>query len=370
MLFSVSALAEGFDEPTVNALVLIRPTKSRSLYKQIIGRGLRIAPDKDKCLILDCADVITKIGYPTDEVKPVKHRKFKQNKCKICNTDTQEISRKVIKNDNQVITIITHRCQNNHQFETESEINPPACESCNYVFKKGCDFKEIDNQYIIYHLCPQCNTEKIIRTLDKMNFDKFIKIESQTKSTFELINKIKKYTPPELEENMQKFVNYIMNKIHKDNQHHVITNLYQTVAKTQDLDIIKQNIRKSLVESALRTNKYDNVGSELLGICLSKTQDINNIICIYNSRAKNPMAERWLNSTLTKINQFILKYPEQKQYIVKSITTRCKNIMSSNNKMASLYYFPEFLEKQINNQESIDNTKNDAILISKLFNKK
>ena len=376
MLCSVSALAEGFDEPDVNALVLVRPTKSRSLYKQIIGRGLRISPNKTKCLILDCADVINKIGYPTDEIIPVKHRKFKQDKCKICNTPTKEISRIVKKVDNKIITIIKHQCQNLHEYETESEINPPACEQCNYIFKNGCDFKEQDNQYIIYHVCPECNTEKIIRTLDKMSFDKFIKIESKTKSTLELIKQIQRYTLPENEESVKKFVNYIMNKIHKDNQHHVITNLYQTIAKTNDLDTLKQSIRKSLVDSCLKTNKYDNIGSELLGVCLSKTQDITNIISIYNSRAKKPMADRWLTSTLTKINQFIDKYPDKKQYITKSITTRCKNIMASNNKMASLYYFPEFLEKQINNidnqennQNNVDKTNLDAILLSKLFNK-
>ena len=89
------------------------------------------------------------------------------------------------------------------------------------------------------------------------------------------------------------------------------------------------------------------------------------------------MADRWLTSTLTKINQFIDKYSDKKQYITKSITTRCKNIMASNNKMASLYYFPEFLEKQINNidnqennQNNVDKTNLYAILLSKLFNKK
>lgn len=377
MICSVLALAEGFDEPDVNALVIARPMRSLSLYKQIIGRGMRPFLNKVKCLILDCGNIIKELGYPTDEVIPRKKRKFKKDRCKICNTPTKEISRIVKKVDNKVITIIKHQCQNLHEYETESEINPPACEQCNYIFKNGCDFKEQDNQYIIYHVCPECNTEKVIRTLDKMSFDKFIKIESKTKSTLELIKQIQKYTLPENEESVKKFVNYIMNKIHKDNQHHVITNLYQTIAKTNDLDTLKQSIRKSLVDSCLKTNKYDNIGSELLGVCLSKTQDITNIISIYNSRAKKPMADRWLTSTLTKINQFIEKYPEHKQYITQSITTRCKNIMASNNKMASLYYFPEFLEKQINNidnqennQNNIDKTNLDVILLSKLFNKK
>ena len=44
---------EGFDEPAVDCIVVLRPTRSRSLYTQMIGRGLRLAPNKEDCLILD-----------------------------------------------------------------------------------------------------------------------------------------------------------------------------------------------------------------------------------------------------------------------------------------------------------------------------
>lgn len=46
-------LTEGFDEPAVDCVVVLRPTRSRSLYTQMIGRGLRLAPNKEDCLILD-----------------------------------------------------------------------------------------------------------------------------------------------------------------------------------------------------------------------------------------------------------------------------------------------------------------------------
>lgn len=50
-------LTEGFDEPSVECVVVARPTKSRSLYIQMIGRGTRKAPGKDHCLILDVTGV-------------------------------------------------------------------------------------------------------------------------------------------------------------------------------------------------------------------------------------------------------------------------------------------------------------------------
>lgn len=50
---SVMVLTEGWDEPSVDCIAMARPTQSRSLYQQIIGRGLRPFPDKEHCLVLD-----------------------------------------------------------------------------------------------------------------------------------------------------------------------------------------------------------------------------------------------------------------------------------------------------------------------------
>ena len=46
-------LTEGWDCPSVDCIVCLRPTKIRSLYQQILGRGTRLAPDKKELLVLD-----------------------------------------------------------------------------------------------------------------------------------------------------------------------------------------------------------------------------------------------------------------------------------------------------------------------------
>lgn len=46
-------LTEGWDSPGVNCIVVLRPTKVRSLYQQMVGRGMRLAPDKKELLLLD-----------------------------------------------------------------------------------------------------------------------------------------------------------------------------------------------------------------------------------------------------------------------------------------------------------------------------
>src|SRR5690606_24765306 len=50
-------LTEGFDEPSVECVVIARPTKSKPLYLQMIGRGSRLSPGKKECLILDVTGV-------------------------------------------------------------------------------------------------------------------------------------------------------------------------------------------------------------------------------------------------------------------------------------------------------------------------
>lgn len=46
-------LTEGWDEPAVDCIVCLRPTKVRSLYAQIVGRGTRLFPGKKDLLLLD-----------------------------------------------------------------------------------------------------------------------------------------------------------------------------------------------------------------------------------------------------------------------------------------------------------------------------
>ena len=46
-------LTEGWDCPSVDCIVVLRPTKVRSLYSQMVGRGTRLYPGKDHLLLLD-----------------------------------------------------------------------------------------------------------------------------------------------------------------------------------------------------------------------------------------------------------------------------------------------------------------------------
>lgn len=57
VIVSVSVLTEGFDMPSVDCVLMARPTKLAHVYVQAAGRGLRPSPGKTDCLILDVVGV-------------------------------------------------------------------------------------------------------------------------------------------------------------------------------------------------------------------------------------------------------------------------------------------------------------------------
>ena len=62
-------LTTGFNHPGTDLLAILRPTQSTGLYVQIAGRGMRNAPGKENCIVLDFAGNIERHG-PIDRVNP------------------------------------------------------------------------------------------------------------------------------------------------------------------------------------------------------------------------------------------------------------------------------------------------------------
>lgn len=62
ILTSVSILTTGFDEPSVETIILNRATRSLTLYFQMIGRGSRILKDKEEFTVIDLGNNIARFG--------------------------------------------------------------------------------------------------------------------------------------------------------------------------------------------------------------------------------------------------------------------------------------------------------------------
>lgn len=59
---NVGVLTTGFDFPELDCIILGRPTKSVALYYQMVGRGIRPAPGKTNCMLIDLCDNVNRFG--------------------------------------------------------------------------------------------------------------------------------------------------------------------------------------------------------------------------------------------------------------------------------------------------------------------
>ena len=80
-ILNVNVFTEGFNVKQVDAVVLLRPTLSKGLYSQMVGRGLRLHPDKQDCIILDYARCIETHG-PIDCLEDEKVRSAVCGNCR------------------------------------------------------------------------------------------------------------------------------------------------------------------------------------------------------------------------------------------------------------------------------------------------
>jgi superfamily II DNA or RNA helicase len=69
VITNVLVLTEGWDAPKIKGILMARPTQSRGLYLQCVGRGLRNSPGKSHCLILDLTDNCDKYRLKTQSLK-------------------------------------------------------------------------------------------------------------------------------------------------------------------------------------------------------------------------------------------------------------------------------------------------------------
>lgn len=68
ILTSVGILTTGFDEPTVETIILNRATRSLTLYHQMIGRGSRRLPKKDMFRLIDLGNNVRRFGLWQDYI--------------------------------------------------------------------------------------------------------------------------------------------------------------------------------------------------------------------------------------------------------------------------------------------------------------
>lgn len=136
VLINVEILTTGFDEPSVECILMARPTKTLRLYLQMVGRGLRLFKGKKECLFLDCANTIKSNGYPTVD------RIFNKKE------DVLKIKKQIQKSDSS------------GEYECEK------CEHSSQVSFFGV-LRNIKEDGTIENIlkCPNCEFENIVSTI-------------------------------------------------------------------------------------------------------------------------------------------------------------------------------------------------------------
>lgn len=139
-MVNVSVLTTGFDAPHVDLIAILRPTESVSLFQQIVGRGMRLAPGKEECLILDYAnngyDIFSpEVGSPRPETDSVPVEVI----CPQCGFANHYWGK--VDADGDIIEHYGRKCQG-----ADISTTPPT--PCDFRFR----FRE----------CEQCNAENDI----------------------------------------------------------------------------------------------------------------------------------------------------------------------------------------------------------------
>lgn len=151
-LVNVSVLTTGFDAPHVDLIAILRPTESVALYQQIIGRGLRLAPGKSDCLVLDYTGLGHDIFAPeVDQDKPSAESVPVEVPCPACGhiNDFWGIKDP----DGDLIEHFGRKCRAAHEDLRTGEI-----EACSYRFRfKRCPGCGEEND-IAARVCSACAT--------------------------------------------------------------------------------------------------------------------------------------------------------------------------------------------------------------------
>jgi len=126
VIANVALYQEGLDCPSVSCIVMARPTKSLGLYKQCIGRGLRIEEGKEDCLVFDHGNVVEEHGFIDEPIEwTLDGKKRAWSKA-----------------------------------QTKKEKQPVICRACHAVFEEGT-------------VCPDCGTplKKFGKKIDAVDAD-------------------------------------------------------------------------------------------------------------------------------------------------------------------------------------------------------
>lgn len=147
----VTIVSEGYDYPPIDCVVLLRPTRSPNLMVQTCGRGLRLFPEKEDCLILDYANVISTLGPLDDPVIQENGAGKKKGK-----EDSRVKFCKKCRRENKIAAHFCVECGTKFVSDIPENLDEKAKENIDF-FAKQKKIMAIDNIYLRKHISKNGN---------------------------------------------------------------------------------------------------------------------------------------------------------------------------------------------------------------------
>lgn len=153
-LVNVGVLATGYNNPRIDTVCYLRPLDSLTLLIQTMGRGFRIPEDSDdfekiNCLVLDYADVFSRLGdlYENPILEEGMKQVAKKNQetvpCPKCEGDNSPMARRCINLDDKLVAENDRtRVENIARKRRGEELIDYVDERCEYFFS--------------FRACPNC----------------------------------------------------------------------------------------------------------------------------------------------------------------------------------------------------------------------
>ena len=124
VLTNYNILAEGFDFPALDCILMTRPTRSHALYTQCVGRGTRIFPGKDNCLILDFRDNCTAelVSFASMDTREKEDKYRDKPECDPRPDEEKEVSPILHKSDGSLVFEEKNVGMNEHALPTNKQM--------------------------------------------------------------------------------------------------------------------------------------------------------------------------------------------------------------------------------------------------------
>lgn len=180
VLVSVSKLTTGFDVPETDCAVIARPTKSQNLYRQMVGRILRLSPETNKthAVLLDCGNVIDELGDPLAPIRLVqKKESLSRMKCSQCQSESLKLKKNM-----QGAHWECQEC--GHQMDIEERTY--KCSRCGKNSDKTSKFIFTEKKLLLD--CNHCGNQTIIS--EYSDTEELIRVDTlETDTNNEKVNK-------------------------------------------------------------------------------------------------------------------------------------------------------------------------------------